>query len=49
MLGLLLFLFQTIQMLKLFQIKSERKKNPTPTKNESLPSPKKSNLSQLQK
>lgn len=49
MLGLLLFLFQTIQMLKLcFKLKVE-KKNPTPTKTQSLPSPKKSNVSQLQK
>lgn len=47
MLGLLLFLFQTIQMLKLcFKLKV---KKPKPTKTQSLLSPKKGNLSQLQK
>lgn len=52
MLGLLLFLFQTIQMLKLcfkLKVKKKKKTSSTPTNTQSLPSPKKGNLSQLQK
>lgn len=45
MLGLLLFLFQTIQMLKpCSKLKVKKKKNPsTPTNTQNLPSPKKGN------
>lgn len=50
MLGLLLFLFQTIQMVKLcFKLKVKKKKKTTATENQSLPSPKKSNLKPITK